>query len=254
MALVRWASVDSTTVGTYLRNVMTTSEHRLPRLLASADGYRYEGRSTIGFADRTDLSAEARLVIARLARRYADEGPSDTQMALLASFDEQEAIPAASEYLHALRDDEDLLIDGYQNGVYAELGDDALQLASDPSKHPQLPGRSYPLSIGEAALLTGATSRQLRTWDDAGLLQLPRVGNRRMFLRSGVIKAMLLRRTPRPVITAACAVARGNDDGQLLLRLIGAYFIDRAGASREQEGVRAGHYLVEAGRRRNAAT
>jgi hypothetical protein len=233
---------------------MAALKLRPPRLLPTGDGYRYEGQSIVGFADRADIPAEARLVIARLARRYAHDGPSAAQLVVLEAFDERHARPVASDYLHALREDEDLLVDGYQNGLYAELGERPLQLASDPSRHPGLHGRSYPLSIGEAALLTGASLRQLRTWDEAGLLQLPRVGNRRMFLRAGVLKAMLLSRTPKPVIAAACAVARGNDDGQLLLRLIGAYFIDRSGANREQEGIDAGRYLVEVGRRRNAAT
>jgi hypothetical protein len=148
--------------------------------------------------------------------------------------------------LVALSEDRDRIIEGYEQGLYDDLDEHERRWATDPSLHPELPGRSYPLSIGDAETLTGATARQLRTWEAAGLLEVARFGSRRAFFRNAVLRAMVLRRSSKPIVTAACAVARGNSDGALLLRLIGAHLLDGRGTSVREGRLQAGRYLLSA--------
>lgn len=89
----------------------------------------------------------------------------------------------ASELLRALAEDEADIDDAFQEGLYDSLDSSKLALARD---------QSYPLSIGKVRDLSGATERQIRHWEEQGLLRSYPLGGQRRYLRGGVLRAMAL--------------------------------------------------------------
>jgi hypothetical protein len=209
----------------------------------------YLGRRTVGFVDRPELPDTARVVIARFARRFSPEALDAEQRRLLDSFDADPA-PKPSDLLVALAADEADLAKVYELGLFETISVGQLELARDPSRVPGLAGRTYPLSMSEAAELTGATQRQLRTWADAGLIVAVRIGGERMFMRGSVLRAMVLGGAPRFSIATLLAAAKGTGDGMRALQLIGAQLLERNGKFVARFGAAAedaGRFLIKAG-------
>ncbi|MDX6594617.1 MAG: hypothetical protein QOJ13_3813 [Gaiellales bacterium] len=211
-------------------------EQQEPTLRADRRGYILAGDSVDGFADRRDLSSEARRKLARWARRFSADDLSDAQVRLLEVADrelasgERELLRAA--ILDAERDTETT----YALGLYQELSDEQLQLVRNPSRNPQLGGRDYPLSMKEMEVLTGATQRQLRYWDQLGLLPTHRINNRRVFLASAVARAFALKEAKQYEVTALAVIARGGPEAARLTRMLGAVLGSVARGVPEPEG------------------
>jgi DNA-binding transcriptional MerR regulator len=214
-----------------------------PTLRADAKGYVLGDESVDGFADRPDLVDGQRRIIARLAAHYAPDEVSAAQQEFLRDF-EARGPTRPSELLLALAADEADVTEAYVTGFYDELSDESRRVVFNPSEHPELGGRDYPLSIGDVAKLTGATTRQLRHWEDSGLLRSHRVNGRRKFFAGAVLKAMVLAETPQYQLAAISDVSRQKSGGERLLRLIGAVV-----ASLDPESVeRAGRELIATGK------
>lgn len=161
------------------KTTLLQSAADLPTIRPDRRGYMLDAEWVDGFSDRPELPVKARRQIALLAERYAPDEISDEQRALLASRSEERA----SDLLRALAEDEADLDEAFAEGLYDSLDEHELTLARE---------QSYPLSIGEVEELTGATARQLRHWEEQGLLRLHSFGAQRRYLRGGVLRAMAL--------------------------------------------------------------
>ena len=82
-----------------------TSRHPLPILRADLRGYVLEEYAVDGFQDRADLSEEARIRIARWAKRFLPSEVSDSQRELLLRDETRTPTPSAS-LIAALREAE----------------------------------------------------------------------------------------------------------------------------------------------------
>lgn len=215
-----------------------------PTLRADQRGYILGDESIDGFADRPDLADDQRTIIARFARRYAPDTLSPEQKRLLEKFDKS-GPPSASPLLHALAAEEAQLEEAYLLGFGEELTKRQRDLLANPGRHPALKGRTYPLSIGEVEKLTEATARQLRYWEEGGLLKAQRLNGQRKYFRSAVLRAMVLANTPPNHVNAVRAVAAGADEGERLIRLLGAQL---ASTAPQEEIGRAGRELIQIGR------
>jgi hypothetical protein len=116
----------------------------------------------------------------------------------------------------------------YDIGFTRELTPSDLEFVRDPSHHPRLPKARYPLRVGELAILSGATERQIRHWADAAILPSYRVGGERRFFEGACIRALVLARVPQPEVTAVTSVARGGTEGSRLMRFLGDVLVSRA--------------------------
>ena len=164
-----------------------TSTSELPSVRADGRGYVLGGKWFDGFADREDLEFAARRQLARLAERYAPEDLSDEQRALLSVRLEA----GASDLLRALARDEADLDAAFAEGLYDTLDEQELARAR---------AQQYPLPIGRVAELTGATQRQIRHWEEQGLLCAHAVGGQKRYLRGGMLRAMALVKQEQHVI------------------------------------------------------
>jgi hypothetical protein len=185
--------------------VVTNSES-LPTLRADLRGYVLDGEAVEGFADREELSVEARTVIARLARAYAPDEVSSPQEELLATVEDDRS--DGVDLLQALADDEWDIEAAFMAGFYDELSDEKLALVREPWRHSSLEGRSYPLKIGEVVKLTTATERQLRHWEENGLLPVYYINGQRRYFRGGVVRAMVLADAPVYEVAALSSLIR----------------------------------------------
>ena len=181
-------------------------------------GYRLGDVSVDGFADRADVSAEDRVVIARLCRRYAADELSPTQRRLLR--ESGDAVPSASEVLRGFARNDADVASVEDDGFLEELSDAELAVVAYPALHPRLPDARYPLSIGELETVTGASARQLRHWADAGLLPVVRLGGQRRFFSAAVVRAFVLVRSDTYEVSALASIARADPDGLRLVRLV----------------------------------
>lgn len=193
-----------------------------PVLLGNAKGYELGGQPVLGFADRTDLSAEARTVIARYARQYAPDALSAKQRELLRTFDGLPA-PQASELLRALTEDLD---DEEAERAMPLLPGKEREWVRDPSK--KLKGASYPLTVGQLAELSGVTEKQLRYWTTNALIPEHRIAGQRVFLRGAVIRTLRLREASPQEIGVLRTIAQGGAMAVRLIRLVGLITGDRA--------------------------
>jgi hypothetical protein len=190
-----------------------------PTLRGDQTGYVFGGRSINGFEDRPDVPPRARLIIARMAQRFAPETLSNAQRDLL-EHSEQEISQPSERLVDLTRNLEDLDA-AYRAGLFDDLSAEEVALIRDPSRHPDLPDAHYPLTIGQTAKLTGASRVQLRRWAEARLIPSMLVRDRFHFLGAGVLYAMLLAKTHRYEIAALMRILRGDDAGARLVRLLG---------------------------------
>jgi hypothetical protein len=175
-----------------------------PRLRADQQGYIFDNEDVPGFADRPDLNRDDRQLIARWCQRFAPDMLDAKQRQLLER-------PAArpSRVARQLRDaaienaerDMPLAIDV---GLYGRLGEDEIRKVREPwLALGGSPRREYPLSASELAKLTGATTKQIRSWEESGLLPAYWIADRRHFFSAAAVHAFALRKLDRNEIRAA---------------------------------------------------
>ena len=217
-----------------------------PRLRSDLHGYYLDGESVDGFPDRPELPLSDRIVIARLGRRYSPTALSDAQRKLLRTPTAKRR-PIASELLRGFAINETAMDAAAEEGYLEELSERDLHLVADPSLHPDLPRVAYPLAIGELAILAGASTRQLRHWEDAGLVPAVRVNGQRRFYSASVARALVLARAETYQVSALASIARGERDGLRLLRLVAAtaasFARDRLSSRQSAPFVDAAHKL-----------
>lgn len=198
----------------------------LPLLRADRRGYVLGDERIDGFADPEQSSFEVRLKVARWAARLDPDHLTDAQRALLSDQRAERLDADAMEELSALADNSDELQRLQVLGLFDQLSESQCALVRDPSSHPELRGRRYPLGIGEMRVLTGATDRQLRHWTDNGLVPAARVKGRRVFYSGGLARALLLAEAEQYQKTAVGALSKGGEEGARLMRLVGTTMLD----------------------------
>jgi len=178
-----------------------------------------------------------------MAQRNTPETLSGAQRDLLAESERQ--IPRPSALLVALTRNLEDLDEAYQAGLFGDLSADEAALVRDPSKHPDLPDARYPLPIGQAAKVTGASTVQLRRWAEARLVPSVHIHGRLCFLGAGVLHAMLLAKAERYEVSALMRILRGQEAGGRLVRLLGITLASISTAVDESD--EAGNELALAG-------
>jgi DNA-binding transcriptional regulator YiaG len=175
-----------------------------PQLRADRAGYVLDGEHVEGFADRPDLDPQGRRTIAEWAKAFTPDRLQDEQKRLLEQHDpglsdtERQLLKGAIE--NAERD-MPLAID---LGLYARL--DAEQIRAIREPWTVLAGarrREYPLNTSELARLTGTTAKQIRTWEESGLLPAYWIAGRRHFFSAAGVYAFALRELDRNEIRGA---------------------------------------------------
>ena len=175
-----------------------------PRLRADQQGYVIEGKDVQGFADRPDLNQDDRQLIARWCQRFTPDMLEAKQRELLEH-------PAArlSRVARELRDaaienaerDMPLAVDV---GLYGRLGEDDVRKVREPwVVLGGNPPRDYPLTASELAKLTGATTKQIRSWEESELLPAYWIADRRHFFSAAAVHAFALRKLDRNEIRGA---------------------------------------------------
>lgn len=195
-----------------------------PRLHGSGEGYLIGNEWFEGFADRPELPEQDRVLIAQWAARFTPDQLSDEQGQLLA---ERIATPRfASQALEdvgaAIRDAEEDLPQAVRIGLYSLLSEDELEKVRFPSLTSALEGRNYPLAVNELAKLTGVTPKQIRHWDDVGLLPSHRLENQRRFYSAAAVHAFALRRLDPYQVAVLSLVIRGDQRLSDFLPLLGS--------------------------------
>jgi hypothetical protein len=190
----------------------------LPTIRDDGAGYSFQGRDIDGFADDLRLPTEARAMIARFASALTPDRVTPEQRSLLRGV-------GPSSLLKDLAADETDLENAWQAGVYELLTPRQRALLREPSLHPDVTS-TYPLSISDVSRLSGATERQLRYWEENGLLHSGRAssGSRRYF-RSAVLRAMAYEQAPQHVRQTLVAVLK--EGPERFLRLLTAALPDR---------------------------
>jgi len=172
------------------------------RLRRSADplGHWLDGVFHAGFDDDPSLPEGFRRRIATWAR--AAGVASDAQRELLA-LPPDRPVSAAGRRAAKLAG-----VEG--SPIWALLNEEERRLVREPGNHPQLPGVTYPVSIGELATLTGATNDQLRHWHELGLIRARRTkGGHRQFFADAAMRAFVMRRQmPQSYVTVLRDVQR----------------------------------------------
>jgi MerR family regulatory protein len=201
-----------------------TARKSLPTLRADGHGYVLDGRSVDGFGDPEAESLGVRTLVARFGSAYAPEALTDAQKQLLGSTMAREK-PVSSVLLRALADDEADVARASEAGLLGLLSEDDLRKAALPeyddapaSSEGQV-GGPYPLTSGEVIRLTGTTARQLRYWEEAGLLSSFRPGKQRRYLQGAVLRAFALARQPPYVVAFLRAL---QADPESLARVLSA--------------------------------
>ena len=165
-----------------------------PQLRADRAGYILDGERVEGFADRTDVDERGRRLLARWAEAFTPDALQDEQKQILAEPD-----PGLSDterqLLHGAIEDAErdmpLTID---LGLYARLDAEQIRVMREPWT--ALGGtrrREYPLNTGEVAKITGTSPKQVRTWEESGLLPAYRIAGRRHFFPAALVYAFLLK-------------------------------------------------------------
>jgi len=165
-----------------------------PQLRADRAGYILDGERVEGFADRTDVDERGRRLLARWAEAFTPDALEDEQKRILEQPD-----PGLSDterqLLHGAIEDAErdmpLTID---LGLYARLDAEQIRVMREPWT--ALGGtrrREYPLNTGEVAKITGTSPKQVRTWEESGLLPAYRIAGRRHFFPAALVYAFLLK-------------------------------------------------------------
>jgi hypothetical protein len=190
-----------------------------PQLHGARAGYVLGDQYIDGFADDPTLDLSGRWRIADWAQAFGHE-LDDAQRALLELPEPKD--PIGRELLHAATDDIDVDLPlAAQFGLYDRLTEDELLLAREPWR--ALPGeerRDYPLNVTELATLTGATAKQVREWETAGLLPAGWIDGRRQFFFTATVHAFALRQLSRFQIAALANVLAAEDDDDVFIQLI----------------------------------
>jgi hypothetical protein len=165
------------------------------------------GERIDGFADRPELDAASRRLIAGWARAFTPELLDAKQRRLLGA-PAASPKPLAEELRRAAIDnaerDMPLAID---HGLFALLTDDQLRAMREPwTVLKATTRREYPLSVGEIAKLTDTTARQIRYWHDSQLLPAFWIDGRRYFFSAAVVHSFALARLDRNEIRGASRV------------------------------------------------
>lgn len=200
--------------------MMSRDAAESPQLRADRRGYVLGEERVDGFVDRPDLDGRARLKIARWAARFAEATMDEQQRTMVAERrrPDEESLDILAGFAANAEEVGRLVAEG----LYPYLTDTQQALVRDPAQHPKLPQVGYPLDVGEMSVLTGATARQLRHWNDIGIIPAERSGNRRLFYSAGLLRAMALVEADQYEKTAVGVVARGGQEGARLLRLVSA--------------------------------
>jgi hypothetical protein len=195
-----------------------------PRLHGSGTGYFVGDEWFEGFADRPEMPERDRALIAEWAARFTPEEVGDEQRVLLS---DRVAPPKLrteeiEDVAAAIRDAEEDLPQAVRVGLYGLLTEDELEKVRFPSRTQEVEGRNYPLGVTELAKLTGATPRQIRHWDDAGLLPGHRVANQRRFYSAAAVHAFALRRLEPYQVAVLGLIVRGDQKLGGFLPLLGS--------------------------------
>ena len=165
-----------------------------PQLRADRAGYILDGERVEGFADRTDVDERGRRLLARWAEAFTPDALQDEQKQILAEPD-----PGLSDterqLLHGAIEDAErdmpLTID---LGLYARLDAEQIRVMREPWTVLGGPRRrEYPLNTGEVAKITGTSPKQVRTWEESGLLPAYWIAGRRHFFSAALVYAFLLK-------------------------------------------------------------
>jgi hypothetical protein len=179
-------------------------EIRGPQLRADHRGYVLGRERIDGFADRPDLDAASRRVIAEWARAFSPSHLDDRQRLLL-----NEPPTPISSVAEALRKaaiqnaeiDMPLAID---LGLYAHLADEQIRAVREPWSHLEGATRvEYPLSASQLAELTGTTAKKIRSWEESQLLPAYWIDGRRNFFSAAAVYAFALSGLDRNEIRGA---------------------------------------------------
>ncbi len=185
-----------------------------PQLRADRAGYILDGERVEGFADRTDVDERGRRALAEWAESFTPDRLHDQQKRILAEPDpgpsdtERQLLHGAIENAEH---DMPLTID---LGLRARLDADQIRAIHEPWT--ALAGarrRRYPLNTGEVARITGASAKQIRTWEESGLLPAYWIAGRRHFFSAALVYAFLLKDLDRHEIRGVGRVlsAEPND-------------------------------------------
>ncbi len=187
-----------------------------PRLRADRQGYVIDDEYVQGFADRSDLKQADRQLIARWCQSFTPDMLTAEQRELL----ERRKV-RLSTVAQQLRDaaienaerDMPLAIDV---GLYGRLSKDEVRKVREPwVVLGENPPRDYPLSAAELATLTGATTKQIRSWEKSDLLPAYWIADRRHFFSAAAVHAFALRKLDRNEIRGARRVLSSDPEDPL---------------------------------------
>jgi DNA-binding transcriptional MerR regulator len=176
----------------------------VPQLRADQAGYILDGERVEGFADRTDVDARGRRALAEWAEAFTPDALQDEQKRILAQPD-----PGLSDterqLLHgAIEDAERDMPLAIDLGLYARLDAEQIRVIREPWTVLGGPRqREYPLNTGEVARITGTSAKQVRTWQEIGLLPAYWIAGRRHFFSAALVYAFLLKDLDRNEIRGA---------------------------------------------------
>jgi hypothetical protein len=229
--------IDIRKEGRYPLIVSTTTRQRtdrdravndLPQLRADRAGYILRGESIDGFEDNPELSDDGRRRLATWAKAWMPSDLTEAQEALLAT--EAEESPTARELLSAaIKDAEEDLPEMVDFGLYDRLSPDQLLRVREPWR--ALSNREYPLGVHELAVLCAVTEKQVRTWENLGLLPSHRVGGRRQFFPAAAVCACGLRDMDPFEVAALAKVRRGDDEAVGFIQLLASVLARTAEAA-----------------------
>jgi DNA-binding transcriptional MerR regulator len=165
-----------------------------PQLRADRAGYILDGERVEGFADRTDVDPRGRRLLARWAESFTPDTLQDEQKRILAQTDPGPSDTERQLVKGAIEDAERDMPLAVDLGLYARL--DAEQIRTIREPWTVLAGarrREYPLNTGEIARIAGASAKQVRTWEESGLLPAYWIAGRRHFFSAALVYAFLLK-------------------------------------------------------------
>jgi DNA-binding transcriptional MerR regulator len=185
-----------------------------PQLRADRAGYILEGERVEGFADRTDIDARGRRALAEWAESFTPDVLQDKQKRILEQPDPGLSDTERQLVKGAIEDAERDMPLAIDLGLYARL--DAEQIRAIREPWTVLGGarrREYPLNTGEVARITGTSAKQVRTWEESGLLPAYWIAGRRHFFSAALVYAFLLKGLDRNEIRGAGRIlsAEPND-------------------------------------------
>lgn len=191
-----------------------------PQLRADRTGYVVDGEHFERFADRTDLDSRSRRTIAEWARAFTPECLTGEQQRLLEQPDPGISDTERQLLEGAIEDAERDMPLAIDLGLYERLDADQVRAIREPWT--VLDGarrREYPLNTGELARLTGTTAKQVRTWEESGLLPAYWIAGRRHFFSAAAVYAFLLKDLDRNEIRGARRVLSA-EPGDLIPELV----------------------------------